>query len=75
MKRQLDEAHRSWLLAGAALLVYAAASVLLGWSLDPGSGRGFLWTVGMVCFGCGVPAAIDSIARRDRPKAGEPRRE
>jgi len=68
MKRQLDEAHRDWLLAGAAFLAYATASVLLGWSVDPGSVKGFLWTVGMVCFGCGVPAAIDSIAQRRKSR-------
>ena len=59
----LDEYQRSWLLAGAGFFVYAGVSVAVGWWIEPGSITGFLWMLGMVCFGCGAAAAFDRVAR------------
>jgi len=68
VKRLLDDYQRSWLLAGAGFVAYAAATLEWGWSLDPGSVRGLLWSLGMVCFGCAIPAALDTLARLRKPK-------
>ena len=73
MKRWLGESRRNWLLAGAGFGLYAAASIPWGWSLEPGSVAGFWWSLGMVCFGCAVPAVVDTLA--GLRKARDPRLE
>jgi len=71
VKRLLDDYQRSWLLAGAGFVAYAAATLEWGWSLDPGSVRGLLWSLGMVCFGCAIPAALDIVACLRKSKRSE----
>ena len=72
--RSFDAYWRSWLLAGAGFGVYALASVLLGWADDPQSLKGCLWSLGMVGFGCAVPAALDVVARVRKAENAPPAR-
>ena len=74
MKRFIDGYERSWLLAGAGFGAYALLTAPWGWSLDPESFKGLLWSLGMVCFGCAIPAALDVVARVHKAKKTRPPR-
>ena len=74
MKRFIDGYERSWLLAGAGFGAYALLTAPWGWALDPESFKGLLWSLGMVGFGCAVPAALDIVARVRKAENAPPAR-